>query len=315
MDEQLLEHSSDIDARIPQAIEAVLDAQVIGVDKMVRGDVNIVYRVSTDNGEYIIRVFRRKQSPDGDKLAFIESAFDRLGIRHAKTLFYTRDTALFKYGYMIAECVPGLNGHDAIVQGATTLEDFHNKLGKLLRQVHSIEFKEYGVLTNGHGTHTNYSQHQLDDTARLLKEVGLYEELGRPVYKLIQSIVPFESRLHPVLVHTDATPGNCIYTPSGEVVLIDWDNALASTWLTDYAELTYTGSHLNELGPRDVRVKQIKEAFFKGYGEVSFTPDELIILERVVHVCKAINLLGYFRFVVKQDEWFNKTVERIKELI
>jgi thiamine kinase-like enzyme len=106
-----------------------------------------------------------------------------------------------------------------------------------------------------------------------------------------------EPKLKPVLVHTDANPGNCIITPEGELVLIDWDNARGLFWVQDVAYLTATEKYREAWGDfREDRSESIRDNFLKGHGLGEFNLEEIALIERWSHVIQGLNWLDYLHF-------------------
>ena len=115
----------------------------------------------------------------------------------------------------------------------------------------------------------------------------LYALFGRDVGPVLRR---YESRFRPALVHGDCNPKNGLLTPGGGLVLVDWDEAVGSLWVRDYAGLTYWYSYTrgDDGGPPgDAGLDEARAAFFRGYGETGFGADELREIEWALHTSMA----------------------------
>lgn len=320
MSDTIFHYSNEIDSQINSAVEKILNTTVVTSSKINQGEVNHVYKVITKDITVIVRVFRRPHWPEDGKLPWIETQLTKYGIPHAKTLYYSRENTYFPYGLMISEYVEGKNGIDAILEGDVPFEEFHEKLAHLLAQIHAIEIKNFGQVNHGAGQFENYIDYRIKKLPSRLDQITEDKDFDTTMTKRIEDAVrktlePIEAKLKPVLVHGDPTPDNTIYTPDGQIILIDWDGALADIWLWDYAWMTYWGSHLSKFGDIEERRNKMRESFMKGYGTTTFTLEEIRSIENTLHILQAVDLLPYYYLDHKNPEAYIKTKNKLESFL
>lgn len=283
------------------AVAAQTGEVVQNVTQLTNGEVNYVFRVKTEKNIFVVRIFRQPSTYAAEKLLWIEEHLSQRGISHAKIIYITPTHPIFKNGWMLQEYVEGVSGWD-YMQGTQKLPEFYQKLGQVLAQMHAIPLERFGDINNGKGEHENYieaNERYIHSVLEKLKpvvtlpvdcEAKMVQELGR--------LRAVESKLKPVLVHTDANPGNCIVTPEGELVLIDWDNARGLFWVQDLSYLTATEKYREAWGDfREDRSDAIRTAFLAGHGLGEFNIDEILLIERWSHLIQGINWLDYLHFI------------------
>lgn len=282
------------------AVAAQTGEVVRNVVQLTNGEVNYVFRVETEKRVLVIRIFRQPSTRAAEKLLWIEQQLSRHGVAHAKMMYITATHPVFKNGWMLQEFVEGVSGWD-YMQGTQKLPEFYEKLGRVLAQIHAIPLERFGDVNNGKGEHENYiaaNERYVHAVIEKLKpvvslpadcEAKMVQELGR-----LRAIEP---KLNPVLVHTDANPGNCIITPEGELVLIDWDNARGLFWVQDLAYLTAKEKYREAWGDfREDRSESIRDNFLKGHGLGEFNLEEIALIERWSHLIQGLNWLDYLHF-------------------
>jgi Ser/Thr protein kinase RdoA (MazF antagonist) len=308
--------------QIAQAVSGALSVSVSDVNLLTeQGESNLVYRVETSQGFVLVRVPKSKKESHVEKLRWVEEALTKHAIPHARLLYATTSGDLFLNGFTVFEYLENVSRRDAIVSGAITLEEFHVELGQLLNKVHAIRLPAFGnIPLQPQASSPYFISYNSEQAKRIL---GKMEELAPKfpkgladsVCKKLETLKPLTPKLKSVLCHTDPAPDNCIWNESMGVVLIDWDDARASSWVADLADLTYSGSHLTELGPREERRVRILESFLEGHGLGEFTYREVLQVEHVLHILKAVHHLPYYFEEQKNMEWFAKTEKRLLALL
>lgn len=295
------------------AVAAQTGEVVQDVTQLTNGEVNYVFRVETEKQIFVIRIFRQPSTHAAEKLLWIEGQLSQRGIAHAKIIYITPTHPIFKNGWMLQEYVEGVSGWD-YMQDTRKLPEFYQKLGQVLAQMHAIPLERFGDINNGKGEHENYieaNERYVHSVLEKLKpvvtlpvdcEVKMVQELGR--------LRAIESKLKPVLVHTDANPGNCIVTSEGELVLIDWDNARGLFWVQDLAYLTATEKYREAWGDfREDRSDSIRANFLAGHGLGEFTIEEIMLIEQWSHIIQGLNWLDYLHFMQGDLEEASKVLE------
>ena len=291
---------------LTRAVEQALGTRVSGaVNRLAQAGVNRVYRVETADGPVVVKVFSYGTWPEVDKPPWIEQQLRAHSVQHAPTLYYSRADTYFPCGLMISGFVEGANAFDALRTRRLSLTEYATKTGRLLRQVHRIPVARYGYLNGGAGMYKSFVEfkltHEVRERLAALPAGALPADLYDRVAALAgQKLAPLEARLRPVLLHDDAQPKNVIWTAAGVPVLIDWDEAVAGAWLSDYARLTYWLEYQAALRVAPRERHAFSGAFFRGYGAVEFSAEEIAAAEHALHVINAIDLSA-FHFT-RQDE-------------
>lgn len=307
-------YKASINKRIARAVEHVLRAKVLDVAKMGHGEINYVYRINTDKGAVIARVFRYENHPADGMLQWIEKQLTKRNIRHAKLLYYSRDSKFFPNGFMVSECIEGLNGLDDYDAGIHTIAQSFNQSGKILKKIHQIKAKRYGKINYGKGESADFIEMEIKQVkakvADLVNRKALPKDIFNDAERAIRnSLEPYKKTFHPVLIHGDASRENSIWLKGKKYVLIDWDNAMFSIWLRDFIEYSWWNLHLPEWKSEEKR-KTARQAFFRGYGKVEYTPKEIDQIQYGLHLIKSIEKLHYYFFDKKDTRNF-KLVKKV----
>lgn len=299
--------TEEIDASVPEAVERVLGVKVLSTERIKLGIINRVYRVETDGGCFVVKVFRSRMWPEEGKLEWIEKQLAGLGILHPRTIFSTRDASVFPNGFTIVEHIEGRDAWKAIDDLSLTTEWFSEELGRILRSLHSVRVKAYGHLCNGEGVYDDFVEQRLAKTTKDVDQIAARDDDLHDVVRsrTRERLLPFKHLYRPVLTHGDPNPHNCILTESGQLVLVDWDNASSSIWLRDYAHLTYRLLETDERG---------REAFFNGYGATDLDRETIERIERTFHLIWDYNSLSDPELRSDSEE-FRKTKARLLRLL
>lgn len=308
---------------IPQVKEAVTNAlkvRVISVRRIKQGEISYAFKVVTDKEVLLFKALKFKGWPDIEALEKVSKLLSRHGITHPTSYFYLKSTPVFPNGFLIQKYIEGEDCHKAILSGRLSFSRYHFLLGKLLRKIHSIKISNFGRLSKPLPKGTKYLEIRQKHLAKHLNEFAGTKLLDAKTLtsldiKLCELLKSCKINFKPVLTHADATPDNCILTPKGELVLIDWDNAKASFWFEDFAWLTFCGSHMTSLGSLEHRSKIIWKEFFKGYGKACLSRKELKKQEYLQHLFKAASHLGYHYFAQGDKKAFKKTFSKLKVLL
>src|SRR5215471_3681722 len=237
MSEIARNHIDEMDSLIKRAAESVLNTAVTVSAKVTQGQVNYVYKIEAGDHKFIVKAFKRGWPEEG-KLSWIEQQLAQYGVPHARMLYYSRGDSFFPHGFTITEYVEGQNALDAIASGSLSLETYYSQVGALLRRVHQVPARQYGYFGHGPGgMYPTFIDHKLihEVQERLCEIVGadLSDKIvySRIEEKVRQQLAPFEDRFEPVLIHADPIPKNAVWTTDHQLILIDWDDAIAGAWI------------------------------------------------------------------------------------
>jgi aminoglycoside phosphotransferase (APT) family kinase protein len=284
--------TEEVDSRVAEAVERALAVKVFSCERIRLGIVNRVYRVETNGGRFVVKVFRSRTWPEEGKLHWIERQLAGLGILHPRIVVLTRESSIFANGFMITEHVEGRDAWEAIDDGSLTTEQFCEQLGRMLRRVHSVRVKAYGYIRDGEGVHTAFIEQRLARTTQDVDQLAGPDGSDDTLHDLVRRqvkhrLLPFEHLYRPVLTHGDTNPHNCILKDDGQLALVDWDNAASSIWLRDYAHLTY------RLLKDDEKNESGKDAFFTGYGATDLDRETIRRIEHTFHMIWDYNSLSH----------------------
>lgn len=311
-------YKKSIDTKVIKAASQILNVKVISSKKINQGIVNHVYKVVTDDGIYIVKVFRNQHWPEDGKLEWVEKQLQKHKIPHAKMVYYSREAKYFPYGLMITEFIEGLNGWDAIKKGRHNIFDSWKESGKILRKIHSIKGQKFGHVKNGKGEEKSFLKYELMKAKEKLSELIKLKKISADTAQILlskidQTLKPFDKRFRPVLIHGDASRDNSILTSSGKFILIDWDNAKFSDHLVEYTRFTSWMTVMPKWKNLQTRVKA-KKSFFQGYGNIGFTQSEIKIIEPAMHMIFFISLLKLY-VERKENYYVNKILRMLNRLI
>lgn len=304
--------------RLGRAVFEIFGEKAEELSDLTHGDIHWVYKVRTRNRNLLARVPRSPDWPDSKKLPAVYGLLDGARIPHARLLFRDRTKKFFPCGLEISEYVEGQNGRAAILKKKISFSDFHRRLGALVKRAHSIKLQKFGSLTTGK-TSADFLAcrfHKLDENLLKFRGQDFTPNLGPKIkLKVSQLFAGAKSKIAPVLVHGDPTPDNCVFTPQGKIVLVDWDNAHGGFWLEDFAWLTYFGSHLSFIGSREKRRLMLYASFLKTHGRGGLSLPQIEKMEKGLHILQAVAMMEYYKFFRGDRVWFQKSRSRLFGLI
>jgi len=315
----IFEYSNEIEKKLPAAIYAILGLNVTGVHKMEQGVMNYVFKIETEKGLLLARVFGRNDAVDIDKLLWIDQQLERNGIRRSGVLGYSKSDELFPYGYMITEYIHGKDGMTAISEGDIRLEDYFIKLGTLLKKIHTIPVSTYGEI-NSTDEGRNYSEYLVSKVKTLLTGCIDAKSLSKEqseniVHKVNQTLSKFEDRFKPVLVHGDCGPSNQILSKEHELFMIDWDYARKGVWIEDLVPMILSADKFIIDTAKDTVTTTIRKSFLEGYGPTGFSEEEITELEGVFVLIALLHNLSFYSTDKRNQDYAVDVKKQIDQLI
>lgn len=306
----IFKYSEAIPKKIPQAIRGTLNLEVKSVRKLKGGEVNYSFRVATNNGLIFVRIFRYNSWPVEKTLRFVEKQLETLGVRQSKIIHFDDSDKFFQNGFMIGEWIEGTPGREAIKKKIVTVEEIYIKVAQITKKIHTIKIDRFGEPPFGPQNlgFKDFSPFILNfggenRFARLTKEALVSIELVKTAKRQLKNLLKkIDFKVRPVLVHSDATPHNVIWTREGPV-LIDWDNVNANSWAYEWAYMTCHG------------VNKAKKFFLKGYGDCPNDFKEMGLLENIFHLRLAIKLLPYYAYDIQDKTRLKKGITELKKVI
>ncbi|GAA2028798.1 hypothetical protein GCM10009839_30110 [Catenulispora yoronensis] len=269
--------------------DAVLGAQVVGIERMVGGAVSGAYEVLCADPEQ--NVVLKVYAPDSGWILSKEISVYRSvresGVTMVPTLLGAAGSdGLLGQPYLLMSKLPGRT-MDAVSPGMSDadLRSVYRQMGKLIAQFHAIEHEAYGYLTSTEIVDPQpSSEAHLRSVLARTSQAYLEATGDRDLYEAAHAYLAARSDLfalceRPVLLHNDFHEGNIIVeqTPDGPVIsgVIDMENATAGDPVMDLAK-----THSYSI--RDNAIKL--EGLFEGYGVIPVEWERRFRLYQVVHL-------------------------------
>lgn len=248
---------------------------------------NSVYSFESDGEGYIFKLFRSKYWPENDKLQFVNRTLRQHNIPCAELIVFTRDDPAYPNGYLIERKLDGITA-DKVTFTQEEETAFYRKLAGIVSEFHSIPVKEFGYLGGGEESMGAFFDDEFDERVESLEENGVYtaDELRNMKDILMDAFRRFDD-LPPVLCHGDLSKKNVMVQDSGELVLIDWDDAMGYNWMADISRFTFWMKMTYSKPEYD----RFRKAFLDGYHGVR--KDEFDDFEKAYHIYNALDNLVY----------------------
>ena len=210
------------------------------IDAKLKTTNNSVYIIDYHGEKYIFKIYRSKNWPENGKLLYVNKLLEQNNIKYPKVIDYTRSHAYFENGYVLEQKINGI----PILNKKMNLEfgvESYRLLAKFIKKVHEIKFESYGYINNGNPDYLEFSEYVrdiLEENLDILFDNNVLkkEDLSNLVDVVCDEFDKFN--ISPVLSHGDLSMRNVIYDGE-DVVLIDWDDAMALPYQADIARMTF----------------------------------------------------------------------------
>jgi Ser/Thr protein kinase RdoA (MazF antagonist) len=302
----IYKYDKTIDSKVAEAVSKILKVQVFNCTKFPKGEVNHVYKIETNKGNFVARVFRYRDWPEKDKLPWIEKQLAKSKIPHAKILYYSRSDRFFPNGLMIQTYLEGPLGTEALKRKLLSHKALYYKMGQLAARLHKITCRQLGSPTEKKIQKVSYTQLQLRVASRMLSKLTKQGVIQKSALTKVQNTIQqtfqdLEAKLHPVLLHGDLSESNVIVDKKFQLTLIDWDNAKAGIWPAEYIELE------RRLLLRHARNRAtLKQSFYQGYGKRNLSRTEQQKVEDTLLLIRQVWQMHYYFFDRKEKQNFFK---------
>lgn len=315
-----LKYTKEIDSNLIKSIEDDLHLNIISVEKFESGEVSFTFKIKLSDNKLFAKVFRFDNFvSDKEKLFWIEKQLSLKNIRFAKTLLLKSNSKHFPYGYMVQEFIEGITGFQAIMDEKISFEDFLSKYIVLLKQVHTIPTEGFGDLKNGRGEYNTFSEYKqalYKETYQKLKNLpDLKENIHHAVLQEVEKLTQFNAQVKPCLLHGDPGTDNAIMKNNGEIILIDWDNAKSSSWIDEYAGMTFRGTYMYQYKTDNKRQEIVKKVFKNSYKGINFEDTTLLEIERILHILTAYYSLAVHLYQHENKELYEIAKKRLEKLL
>src|SRR5690606_916040 len=280
-------------SNIRNKVGELLRAEVNHIQKLENVNNNIVFKLIADKNPYIFKIYKQQTWPEDGKLIFVNNRLTENNISCAKIITFDRSDTYFKTGYLIEECLPGLNA-DHIIFDLTSGKEFYKKLAKLVSKVHRIKIENYGYIGNGKaGYHSflDFMNDKVDEIANALINKNLLDKNG--LLELKKSVLDKLSLcedLPPVLNHGDLSTKNIMVDEYGELTLIDWDDAMSLNWIADISRMTYW----MKFQYSENEYELYRNTFLESYSTAEYAKYDFNDFENTYHVWIGLDHLNYY---------------------
>lgn len=251
---------------------------------------NSVYSFKCNDKRYIFKFFRNEYWPEDGKLQFVNQLLLENDIPCAELITFTRDNPEFPNGYLIEQELNGITADKLQFTQSDEIE-FYKKLAVLVSNIHQISIKGFGYIGDGEGDSESmhsFFDDEFDDRTELLIEKGVYTETELQEMKkvLLNTLKCFDD-LPSVLCHGDLSTKNVIVQDSGQLILIDWDDAMSYNWMADIARFTFW----MKMNYSEQDYLQFRNAFLDSYN--GYRKDEFAAFEKAFHIFISLDFLNF----------------------
>ena len=201
---------------------------------------NYVYSFTTAGNDYFLKLYRSKDWPEEGKVPFVYCCLSQSSIPCAALVAYSRDDEAYPNGYLIERRVPGIAA-DRTHLSREQETRLYARLAELVSAVHDIRIQNFGYIGSGTASHerlTDFLDDEFDGLEDRLKDIIPEMQLKQLKEKVLDTVRGYGD-LPSVLCHGDLSKKNVILRDSGEISLIDWDDAMALNWMADVSRLTF----------------------------------------------------------------------------
>ena len=254
---------------------------------------NFVYSFAVLGKRYILKLFRSTDWPEDGKVQFVNRLLMRNNIPCAELITYNRTDQIYPNGYLIEREVQGIAADKQMFdrEQETAL---YVKLAEMVSSIHNIKIKNYGYIGSGIACYESMISFFEDEFDRLedgLKETISETQLRKMKEKFLGTMRDFED-LPSVLCHGDLSKKNIIVQDNGEILLIDWDDAIAFNWMADISRLTFW----MKLNYNEQDCALFRSTFLNHYQTIH-RKSEFTTFESAFHIYSALDSLLFFKSI------------------
>ncbi len=254
---------------------------------------NFVYSFTVSGRHYILKLFRSTDWPEDGKVQFVNQILTLNNIPCAELKAYSRNDQIYPNGYLIEREIKGTAADKILFDREQEIKLFA-KLAELVSSVHSIHIKNFGYIGSGiacYDSMTDFFEDEFDRIESELKDTISEIQLRKMKRKFFDMLRDFDD-LPSVLCHGDLSKKNVIVQDNGEILLIDWDDAMAFNWMADISRLTFW----MKLNYSEQESVLLRNTFLEHY-RTSYRKSEFDTFESTFHIYSALDSLIFFKSI------------------
>ncbi len=251
---------------------------------------NFVYSFTVLDKHYILKLYRSTDWPENGKVQFVNQLLMQNNIPCAELITYSQNNQFYPNGYLIEREIQGIAADKTLFDREQEIA-LYVKLAKLVSSIHNIKIKNYGYIGSGiacYDSMISFFEDEFDRFESGLKETISKAQLNKMKEKFLGIMADFED-LPSVLCHSDLSKKNIMVQNNGEILLIDWDDAIAFNWMADIARLTFW----MKLNYNQQDYVLFKNTFLKHY-QTAHRKSDFISFESGFHIYSALDSLLFF---------------------
>lgn len=276
---------------IEEAVIKATNSNLIQKKRIIAGESNEVYSVSTKKGKYIIRISRGKKNKFlAENWAINESR--KVGVPVPRILLIdTVNKKNEKINLVVENKIAGKPLGEFGTKNQT-MKHITTKAGKLLAKIHTVTTNGYGRLQrSGKGEYDNWATYMLEATEKkyikklikVAKESNLPQKNIKLAIKILSNNIDLYEKATPKLIHSDYGPHHILIKNKKINGIIDFANVKGGDPIYDFAVWSYFGKERPPLS-------WLK----KGYESISKLPDNFVLKNRLHRLRLGLNLIPYY---------------------